>query len=125
MHAAAAVVGVDRVRLAMERVGPVVQPALRYAGDDLVELRLADQEGMVRENRLAPCAWIVECPRVLSGHGQPTPSAANLRIHLRRPWSRSATHDGTVAGLSIRAHEHEKAWPGVSLPRTLAYGTPA
>jgi hypothetical protein len=38
----------------MERVGPVVQPALRYAGDDLVELRLADQEGMVRENRLAP-----------------------------------------------------------------------
>jgi hypothetical protein len=52
-YAAAAVVGVDRVRLAMERVGPVVQPVLLDAGEDLVELRFADQEGLVGGNRLA------------------------------------------------------------------------
>src|SRR5690242_20220863 len=37
----------------MERVGPVVQAALLDAGKDLVELRFADQEGVVRRNRLA------------------------------------------------------------------------
>lgn len=37
----------------MELVGPVVEPALRVASEDLVELRLADQEGVVGANRLA------------------------------------------------------------------------
>src|SRR6476646_3853527 len=53
VHAPAPVVRVDRVRPAMARVGPVAQAALLDAAEDLVELSFADEEGVVRRNRLA------------------------------------------------------------------------
>src|SRR6476646_4567697 len=53
VHAPTPVVRVDRVRPAMAWVGPVAQAALLDTAEDLVELNFADEEGVVRRNRLA------------------------------------------------------------------------
>src|SRR5207248_8033701 len=47
VHAAAAVVVVDLALLLLHRIGPVVDALLPDAAEDLVELLLADEEGIV------------------------------------------------------------------------------
>src|SRR6266480_121261 len=60
VQAAAAVFGVDLAGLLVERVGPEVQPAGLDAAEDLVELGLSDQEGVVGRDGVAVVVGEVE-----------------------------------------------------------------
>jgi hypothetical protein len=53
VHAAATVVVVDLAGLCLARVGPVFQPPLTDAPEDVVEVVLADQEGVMLGGDLA------------------------------------------------------------------------
>ena len=53
IHPAAAVVAVDLARLALARVGPVFEPSLANAAEDLVEFFFTNQESVVPRRDLA------------------------------------------------------------------------
>src|SRR5437867_3019598 len=60
IDAAAAVAVVDLTRPALAGIGPVGQPALADAAEDLIELVLAHEEGVVHHREVALVAYEVE-----------------------------------------------------------------
>src|SRR3990172_4786657 len=70
IDAATTIAGIDPVRLALHRIGPVGDLAFLDPGKNLVELVLADQESVVLGSDAALGVDEVECDLVFCVHGQ-------------------------------------------------------
>src|SRR5690606_33991648 len=78
VHASPAVGMIDLAGPALARVRPVRQLQLPDAREDLVELRLADQEGIVLRFDLAGCIDEVQADAVGGGHDEERPEAGGF-----------------------------------------------
>jgi hypothetical protein len=79
VHAAAPVSAVDLSRPAPVRVGPVLEASIADASEDLVEVALADQEGVVLGRNLAIDLVEVERDAVVDLDDEERPEARGRR----------------------------------------------
>jgi hypothetical protein len=79
IESAAAVVGVDLPWLGLGGIGPVVEAARRHAGEDRVELGIADEKGVVLQRRLSVLLVEVQRGAVVEHDHQEGPEADGRR----------------------------------------------